>query len=115
MSTLHADGLAQLLQTLSVGDATFSFDPAPGDVLANPLDACRSVLAGLLASLLGCDVQAAYNAIQWPNNIFNGDLSITLPKLCPGRKPDETSAELVNKVDMSCETSLPVTYKTSVP
>ncbi|KAF3031484.1 hypothetical protein E8E11_001178 [Didymella keratinophila] len=44
-----------------------------------------------------CDVQIAFKSIQWPNNIFNGDLSVTVPKLCPGRKPAEVSSQLVDK------------------
>jgi arginyl-tRNA synthetase len=109
MSTLHVNGLQRLLRALSVDETTFSSDSASGDVLANPLDVFRSVLADLLANILACDPQSAYNSIQWPNNIFNGDLSVTLPKLCPGRKPDETSSELVNKVDMSCNRPAAVT------
>jgi hypothetical protein len=96
MSTLDQAGLAQLLDGIAISTPTaHSVDAAP---MSNPLDLCRSVLAELLAELVHCDVQTAYRSIQWPNNIFNGDLSVTVPKLCPGRKPTELSSQLVDKV-----------------
>lgn len=96
MSTLDPAGLTQLLENLSIS--------APGsgvvaaNTLSNPLDLCRTTLAELLAGLVDCDVQTAWRSIQWPNNIFNGDLSVTVPKLCPGRKPAESSSQLIDKV-----------------
>lgn len=96
MSTLDQAGLTQLLESLSISAP--SSEIADATVLANPLDLCRSTLAELLAGLVDCDVQTAYKSIQWPNNIFNGDLSVTVPKLCPGRKPAELSSQLVDKV-----------------
>ncbi|EUC30156.1 hypothetical protein COCCADRAFT_104604 [Bipolaris zeicola 26-R-13] len=65
--------------------------------LFNPLDICRSSLAHALSDLVTGDIQDAFKSIQWPNNIFNGDLSVTVPRLQPGCKPDELSAELVDK------------------
>jgi arginyl-tRNA synthetase len=85
-----------LLQTLSI--SKISEDLARAKFLANPLDICRSSLAELLSSLMSCDLDEAYKSIQWPNNIFNGDLSVTVPRLQPGCKPTELSAELVDKV-----------------
>jgi arginyl-tRNA synthetase len=97
MSTTETDGLAQLLQDLSV--AYPSAEPVTElDILSNPLDICRATLAELLSKIVGCDVDDAYKSIQWPNNIFNGDLSVTLPRLSPGRKPNELSSELIDKV-----------------
>jgi arginyl-tRNA synthetase len=74
---------------------------AGAKLLANPLDICRSSLAEILSSLINCDVDDAYKSIQWPNNIFNGDLSVTVPRLQPGCKPTELSAKLVDKVLLS--------------
>jgi arginyl-tRNA synthetase len=68
------------------------------EVLANPLDVYRTYLAQVLADVVGCDIDAAYKSIQWPNNIFNGDLSVILPKLRPGAKADEVAIELMKKV-----------------
>jgi arginyl-tRNA synthetase len=96
MATLDRAGLTQLLEGLSISEPTSELVGA--NVLTNPLDLCRSTLAELLSTLVECDAQAAYNSIQWPNNIFNGDLSVTVPKLCPGRKPTELSSQLVDKV-----------------
>lgn len=96
MSTLSHAGLTQLLEGLSIAAPTS--DSVDTSVLTNPLDLCRTTLAELLSELVECDVQAAYRSIQWPNNIFNGDVSVTVPKLCPGRKPAELSSQLVDKV-----------------
>jgi len=96
MSTLDLDGLMQLLEDLSMPGTNIHF--AEANVLINPLDVCRSSLAELISSLAECDIQDAYKSIQWPNNIFNGDLSVTIPRLRPGCKPTELSAELVKKV-----------------
>jgi arginyl-tRNA synthetase len=96
MTTLELAGLTQLLEGLSISGSNTELVGV--NVLTNPLDLCRSALAELLASLVDCDAQAAYNSIQWPNNIFNGDLSVTVPKLCPGRKPVELSSQLVDNV-----------------
>lgn len=101
MSTLNQAGLRQLLENLSITAPTSDITDAT--VLNNPLDLCRTTLAELLSGLIECDVQTAYKSIQWPNNIFNGDLSVTVPKLCPGRKPAELSSQLVDKVRLRLE------------
>lgn len=96
MSTLELDGLSGLLEGLSLSEI-----PATGynaDVLSNPLEVYRSVLAALLVTLVDCEESDAYKSIQWPNSIFNGDISVTLPRLRPGCKPAELSSELVDKV-----------------
>lgn len=96
MSTLEQAGLTQLLEGISISAPTL--EGIEATVLSNPLDLCRTTLAELLSSIVDCDVQVAFKSIQWPNNIFNGDLSVTVPKLCPGRKPAEVSSQLVDKV-----------------
>lgn len=68
------------------------------DAAANPLDLCRIHLAEILSGALGCDIDDAYKSIQWPNDIFKGDLAIVLPKLRPGAKAEETTFELLEKV-----------------
>jgi len=96
MSTLEPDGLSNLLEGLSIASTTLDSIDASG--LANPLDICRASLADILSKIIDCDRDDAYKAVQWPNNIFNGDLSVTLPRLRPGCKPNELSSELVDKV-----------------
>lgn len=96
MSTLDQSGLSLLIESLSISALTAQV--AEAHPLSNPLDLCRTTLAELLSGLVDCDVQTAYKSIQWPNNIFNGDLSVTVPRLCPGRKPAESSSQLVDKV-----------------
>jgi arginyl-tRNA synthetase len=73
-------------------------DVKDAEVLANPLDVYRVYLAQVLADAVGCDINVAYKSIQWPNNIFNGDLAVILPKLRPGAKADEVAVELMKKV-----------------
>jgi len=76
--------------------------PMPGvnnaEVLANPLDVYRTYLAEVLAGAVDCDINVAYKSIQWPNNIFNGDLAVILPKLQPGAKAEEVAVGLMKKV-----------------
>lgn len=96
MATLCLPDLERALNALSLGGPVPSF--AEADVLGNPLDVCRSYLAGLLCDLIDCDPKVAYNSIQWPNNIDAGDLAIILPKLYPGVKPDEAAIDLMAKV-----------------
>lgn len=67
-------------------------------VLSNPLDIYRAYLAEILAGITGCDLETTYQSIQWPNNIFNGDLAVILPKIRPGAKANEVAFELMQKV-----------------
>ncbi|CAI6341665.1 unnamed protein product [Periconia digitata] len=95
MTTSSAAGIQDILLGLTL-DAPNS-DLHDCHILTNPLDLCRLLLAQLLAEILGCEPEEAYRAIQWPNNIFNGDLTVTLPKLRPGVKPAEFVPELMKK------------------
>ncbi|KAF1971521.1 Nucleotidylyl transferase [Bimuria novae-zelandiae CBS 107.79] len=88
-------GLERALGGISLTTQIPHFHEA--DILHNPLDVCRSYLAELLCNLVGCEPDLAYRSIQWPNNIFNGDLTVTLPKLCPGVKPSELAPDLLKK------------------
>ncbi|KAF2441218.1 Nucleotidylyl transferase [Karstenula rhodostoma CBS 690.94] len=67
------------------------------DVLTNPLDICRSLLADVLSGLIESSPEAAYKSIQWPNNIYNGDLAVVLPKLRPGCKAAELALDISQK------------------
>ncbi|RAR04893.1 Nucleotidylyl transferase [Stemphylium lycopersici] len=67
------------------------------DALANPLDLCRVHLAEILAGALDIEIEAAYKSVQWPNDIYKGDLVVVLPKLRPGAKADEVALELLEK------------------
>lgn len=96
MSTLKIEGLAGVLEELSLSNTPPTL--AALDTLNNPLDVLRTVLADVLVSLIQCDAANAYKALQWPNDIYNGDLSVTLPRLQPGCKPKELSSELVDIV-----------------
>jgi arginyl-tRNA synthetase len=69
--------------------------------LTNPLDICRAYLADILTEILECSQEDALSSIQWPNNIFNGDLAVVLPKLRrSGAKADETGVVIMGKVQL---------------
>ena len=51
------------------------------NVLSNPLDIGHSYIADIIRLQTQCDEDTAWNSIQWPNNIYNGDFAIILPKL----------------------------------
>ena len=70
------------------------------DILNSLLDLCRSLLAVLLSKLLHCEPDIAYRSIQWPNNLSSGDLTVTLPKLRPGVKPNDYVSELMQEVSI---------------
>lgn len=75
--------------------------PAPhfesANIQAKPLDLFRSYLAGILQELVGCESTLAYSSIQWPNNIWNGDLAVILPRLSPGADASELAANLMRQ------------------
>ncbi|KAF2185091.1 arginyl-tRNA synthetase [Zopfia rhizophila CBS 207.26] len=90
--------VAELEGLLGGLDLKTPIPPFPSsDVLKSPLDICRSYLADILCSLVDCDPVVAYNSIQWPNNIFNGDLTVILPKLSPGANASELAFDLMKK------------------
>jgi arginyl-tRNA synthetase len=96
MSSFNIEGLSELLRSMSA--STLSAGVQDANVLTNPLDLWRSALATILASLVDGGHSKAYRSIQWPNNIFEGDLSVTIPRLCPGCKATELSSQLVDQV-----------------
>ncbi|KAJ4301026.1 hypothetical protein N0V90_003115 [Kalmusia sp. IMI 367209] len=95
MATRDLTGLEAALQSVSFEASIQQHNDA--DVLNNPLDLCRSLLAELLSELIECEPSVAYRSIHWPNNIFNGDLTVTLPKLRSGSKPNEFGLEIRKK------------------
>jgi len=99
MSTLTTTDLESLLVALGLKTPIPYFPAA--DVLNKPLDIARSYLADCLSGYVECDPQIAYNSIQWPNNIYTGDLSVILPKIKPGADPDELAFDLMKKVRSS--------------
>lgn len=96
MTTLDIPGLEERLASLDLNVPFHGLDTA--DVLTKPLDIWRIQLAKILGELVECNYETAYKAIQWPNNIYNGDLAVILPKLCQGRKAVEVAFDLLKKV-----------------
>lgn len=89
--------LQKKLRTLGIDHSLPSYES--GDILANPLDIYRSFMANELTKILDCDRQLIYNAIQWSNQLSNGDLILIVPKLgLKGAKLAEVTKELSSKV-----------------
>lgn len=95
MATLTLNGLEDALGNLHL-------EPLPQlsatDPLERPLDIARCYLAKDLAGVAGVAPEVAYNSIQWPNNIFNGDLVVILPKLSQGADPAAYASEILKNV-----------------
>ncbi|KAH9860762.1 hypothetical protein J1614_012095 [Plenodomus biglobosus] len=87
------------MKDLDVVLSSLSLDPVPeieaSHASSNPLDVYRCYLAGILANVAKCEPEIAHKSIQWPNNIFNGDLAVILPKLRAGVKAEELAVELM--------------------
>jgi len=82
ITTANISGLEALLRGLGLNVPIQHFPSA--DVLNKPLDIGRSYFADILCSLIKCDATTAYNSIQLPNSIDNGDLAVILPRLSQG-------------------------------
>lgn len=105
MSALTTTDLEVLLGEIGLETPIPSFPAA--NVLIKPLDIARSYIADSLSSYTECDPNVAYSSIQWPNNIYNGDLSVILPKIKPGADSDELAFDLMKKVrSSSCSEAL---------
>lgn len=96
MSTFGITELDSSLASLHLTASRTAIESA--DVLINPLDLCRRILAEILSEVVGSSPEASYKSIQWPNNIYSGDLSVVLPKLRPGCKAAELASEIAQKV-----------------
>jgi arginyl-tRNA synthetase len=95
MATLTITGLEALLGRLGLKLPIPHF--AAADVLNKPLDIGRSYFADILRSLVECDAVIAYNSIQWPSDIFSGDLAVILPKLSHGTDHSALAIDLIQK------------------
>jgi arginyl-tRNA synthetase len=96
MTTLTIPELEAHLAGLGVKIPIPQFQAA--DVNNKPLDIARVYLADILSSLAECDLDVAYKSIYWPNNIFNGDLVVILPKLSRDADPKAVALSLTEKV-----------------
>jgi arginyl-tRNA synthetase len=96
MTTLTIPELETLLSKLGLKTPIPPFESA--DVLSRPLDIGRSYLADIVRGLVDSDPETAYKSIHWPNNIFNGDLAVILPKLSHGADANVLGFDLTQKV-----------------
>ncbi|KAJ2905743.1 arginine-tRNA ligase [Zalerion maritima] len=95
MATTEIAGLTSLLENLGLSAPVPTYPEA--QILENPLDIGRSYLAEILRSLVGVEDGIAYKAITWPNNIYNGDFSVPLPKLSHEKTPKDLASEITSK------------------
>lgn len=91
------EGLEQSVSALGLGAPPVPYKET-SEPFTNPLELCRAYLASILKDIAQCSEDDAHKAIQWPNNIFNGDLAVVLPKLKPGIKADKIAVEIIEKV-----------------
>jgi arginyl-tRNA synthetase len=96
MRTLTISELEDLLKGLDLQTPVPQF--ASSDVLSKPLDLCRSYLADLLCSLVDCNPASAYSSVQLSSDPLHGDLTVVLPRLCPGSKAGQVAEDILNKV-----------------
>lgn len=99
MATDTVCGLEIALQKLGLEVPIPHF--AAADVLNKPLDLLRSYLANILIDLIEADPIAAYNSITLSNNPLHGDLTVVLPKLCPGTKTGGLADDLTKKASIT--------------
>lgn len=76
---------------------------AAADVQTKPIDIYRLHFASTLASIIGCDVSAAYNAMAGSSDLDLADLTIILPKLKPKEVTDVKAwaFDIIKKVCIS--------------
>lgn len=96
MTTLTVEGLEALLGKLGLTTPIPAFKSA--DVQNKPLDIGRSYLADIVGGLAKSDPETAYKSIHWPNNIFNGDLAVILPRLSHGADSTVLGFDLTQQV-----------------
>ncbi len=96
MATASLPGLEAFVAEIGLGP----IPPfAAANVLNNPIDIYHSYLAEHLQTLVECDPDLIYDAIQPANTTGNGDLDVVLPKLkLPGASPKELAGGLIKKV-----------------
>ncbi|KAL1852750.1 hypothetical protein Daus18300_012081 [Diaporthe australafricana] len=92
MATLALNGLEAALDHLQL-DPLPTFDSA--SPLDKPLDIARLYLARIIETVAEVESDVAYNAIQWPNNVYNGDLVVILPKLSRGADPQQYAQQII--------------------
>jgi arginyl-tRNA synthetase len=79
---------------------------ASADIQNKPLDIIRSYLCEILCSLTQSEPKAAFDSIQLSNDPLHGDLTVVLPKLCPGSKAAELANDIITKVHHLLQFSL---------
>lgn len=98
MATLTIEDMESLVQKLLPLETPIpSFTKT--NITNNPIDIYRCFIADALVKLVGCDREAAFDAIQTTSSIANGDLVVVAPRLkIKGVKPQELAQKIAEKV-----------------
>jgi arginyl-tRNA synthetase len=96
MSESETEGIERAVAALNLSPPIANKEAAPSTT--NPLELCRASLTCVLAEITECNEADIRKSIQWPNNVFNGDLAVILPKMKLGTKADKMATEIMEKV-----------------
>ncbi|GAB1309959.1 hypothetical protein MFIFM68171_00169 [Madurella fahalii] len=95
MSTLTLEGLASLLAGIGAGPIPSVPESSAAHLLSRPIDIYRAYLADIVEKISGCELTVAYDSLQTPTTLANGDLVLPVPRLrLKGKKPNEQSVDL---------------------
>ena len=98
MATKSHLGLEAFLGELGLGPIP-AFPEA--DILNDPVDIYHAYVAEHLETLVKCDQDIVYSAIQPPHSTVDGDLDVVIPRLkLPGGNPKEQALELMRKAGL---------------
>lgn len=91
------EDITNTLEGLGVADVTRFPDTYPE---FNPVDIYRAHITDILAPLAGVEPKIVLQALAWTQTLDKGDLVLPVPALrIKGKKPNEITAELAEKVD----------------
>jgi arginyl-tRNA synthetase len=98
-STASIDHITSQLQNVGISDLP-KIEGVPLYFQSNQVDIYRAVIIEHVHKLTGVEYPIINNAVQWTQDLKNGDLMLPVPALrIKGKKPDELAKEIVEKFD----------------
>ncbi|KAF1822407.1 arginyl-tRNA synthetase [Dissoconium aciculare CBS 342.82] len=98
-SALDVEHITSQLQNVGISDLP-KIEGVPLYVEHNPVDIYRAVIIDHVHRITGVEHPIINNAVQWTQDLKNGDLMLPVPALrLKGKKPDELAKEIVEKFD----------------
>jgi arginyl-tRNA synthetase len=93
------DHITSQLQTVGISDLP-KIQGVPLYVQNNQVDIYRAVIIEHVHKITGVEYPIINNAVQWTQDLKNGDLMLPVPALrLKGKKPDELAKEIVETFD----------------